>query len=600
MKILLLLLIVGATLANITDWKKIDRDVIEDEKITFYLAIKQNQYGLDKLQKYILEDISNIDSPLYGQYMSRKEINGLVAPSGNQINSIKAWLNSNSINDCKFFGDVIRCTEHVNRINKLLGIKMSWYHNVVTRKNTIGTVEPYSIPENLKDTIEFIDGISNRLNTGYKYKYKYKPIGSDDVSNGGFSREVMLRLYNISDNYINKNSSVGAIEYSRKSGFSNKDLLNSQLGNGVNSNLISKNHLIGVNYDTPDIESELDVQVMYWGAPDAELWYEQYVGWMYGWAVDFFNRENVPEVVSISWGLDETQQCDVISCENTTSERYVKRSNAEFMKLVARGITLVVASGDAGSPGRSNEFCESNFGPYGWNHINADFPGGSPWVLSVGATYLVKNDKIFNYTTPICTNYSTNNITCSNGVEERGIFYNKTEWTTGGAFTHWDETPIWQVQNVKDYLNSKIVMPDSKYFNRNGRAYPDVSTVGHNCLVNLRDGTGLGTWTYVDGTSCSAPVFAGIITQLNSFQKERGKPVLGYINPLLYKMYAQTPKTFNDITQGTTQCTEYLCCLHSYGCCTHDFGFQATKGWDPVSGLGSPNVYQIKQWLSNY
>ena len=60
-----------------------------------------------------------------------------------------------------------------------------------------------------------------------------------------------------------------------------------------------------------------------------------------------------------------------------TSEQYVQRSNTEFLKIAARGVSIIVASGDAGSPGRTGEGCQ--------NGINAVFPGSSPWVTSVGA-----------------------------------------------------------------------------------------------------------------------------------------------------------------------------------------------------------------------
>ena len=43
-------------------------------------------------------------------------------------------------------------------------------------------------------------------------------------------------------------------------------------------------------------------------------------------------------------------------CSNSTD--YVNRVNVEFMKLGARGVTILAASGDAGAPGRANEHCD--------------------------------------------------------------------------------------------------------------------------------------------------------------------------------------------------------------------------------------------------
>jgi len=54
------------------------------------------------------------------------------------------------------------------------------------------------------------------------------------------------------------------------------------------------------------------------------------------------------------------------------------------------------------------------------------------------------------------------------------------------------------------------------------------------------------------------------------------------MNPALYQIQAQTPGAFIDITTGH----------NANGCCT---GFTATKGWDPITGLGAPNFPTLKQ-----
>ena len=119
-------------------------------------------------------------------------------------------------------------------------------------------------------------------------------------------------------------------------------------------------------------------------------------------------------------------------------------------------------------------------------------------------------------------------------------------------------------------------MPFSKYFNADGRAYPDVSLVAENYLIIVQNRTNT-----ISGTSAAAPVFAGLITLINAHRQEKGRPPVGFANPLLYKIYKMTNgKAFNDIVEGNNKCTEKACC---------DTGFSASPGWDPTSGLGSPN-----------
>jgi subtilase family serine protease len=93
----------------------------------------------------------------------------------------------------------------------------------------------------------------------------------------------------------------------------------------------------------------------------------------------------------------------------------------------------------------------------------------------------------------------------------------------------------------------------------------------------------------VDGTSASSPVFAGMLSLVNSQRVEAGKSTLGWVNPLLYKYYASFT---NDITEGDKNaCSglEYSSVSGYYHTCCQE-GFYPTTGWDPITGLGSINV----------
>jgi tripeptidyl-peptidase I len=61
-----------------------------------------------------------------------------------------------------------------------------------------------------------------------------------------------------------------------------------------------------------------------------------------------------------------------------------------------------------------------------------------------------------------------------------------------------------------------------------------------------------------------------------------GKPTIGFANPFIY----QHPQLFNDITSG-----------YNPGCGTQ--GFAAEKGWDPVTGFGTPNYQKmLNAWMN--
>ena len=62
----------------------------------------------------------------------------------------------------------------------------------------------------------------------------------------------------------------------------------------------------------------------------------------------------------------------------------------------------------------------------------------------------------------------------------------------------------------------------------------------------------------------------------NELRFAAGKPALGFLNPLFY----QNPAAFNDVTSGVNCGT---------GGCGKGHGFPAVAGWDPATGLGTPN-----------
>ena len=100
-----------------------------------------------------------------------------------------------------------------------------------------------------------------------------------------------------------------------------------------------------------------------------------------------------------------------------------------------------------------------------------------------------------------------------------------------------------------------------------------MSAQGENIVIawDARFGT-------VGGTSCASPIFASVIALLNDELAAAGMSPLGFLNPFLYSTGASA---LNDITSGNNP-----------GCDTD--GFPAMPGWDPVTGLGTPNYSKLR------
>lgn len=156
-------------------------------------------------------------------------------------------------------------------------------------------------------------------------------------------------------------------------------------------------------------------------------------------------------------------------------------------------------------------------------------------------------------------------------------------YLSGGGFSNYWPRPPFQTKAVETYLATAPNLPAPAYYNRTGRAYPDVSAQAWNFIIVVD----LAVVPGVAGTSCAAPTFSGIVALLNEVRLNAGKSPLGPLNPMLYKLAVDHPEAFTDITSGNNP-----------GCYTN--GFFATKGWDPASGLGSPRYAEMAKWILQY
>jgi hypothetical protein len=526
-----------------------------------YLALYQQ--NIDVLQDR-LTDISNPASINYGKWMNPDEINKLVYPPVFHQTSVLDWINGYDVRQVKNYGDNVKFIAKPSVVIDMFNLTNDGEQSFTG----------YNIPVHLENIIEFVEMTSKPISRGSKPNRTSLDNRTDDRY---FGREPLMALYNVPSYNLQQNVSVALIEYQSNTGFTNEDLNRQQIVNeqAINNMTVVVGNNIGI-----DIESELDVQLVSQAADGTRLWFWDTPYWLYSFAVDFYNAEDIPDIISMSWGWAQDSQCDIIDCVNITSKQYVDRVNTEYLKMVLRGTTIVASSGDAGAPGRTNQQCGRS------RPINPIFPGSSPYVVSVGATTVQIDNTTRNYTSPLCLRDG-----CITSDNEISIRYDNVGWTAGGGFDiYHNETPVWQRKDVHHYLDSGVVLPNTSNFNKNGRAYPDISAIGHSCPTFIG-----GELQAIDGTSCSAPVVAGLLAIISDFIWTHHHRKLGFANPLLYHIFNHCPECFRDITDGYNWCTEGGCCDNAT-----EYGFKAINGYDPVTGLGTLNVGKILNFLTSH
>lgn len=216
------------------------------------------------------------------------------------------------------------------------------------------------------------------------------------------------------------------------------------------------------------------------------------------------------------------------------------------MQLGARGVSVIFASGDSG-PGDS---CTTSDGA-GNNptYFQPVFPATCPWVTVVGAT--------------------------ANRDDMIGAPF------SSGGFSLYFDRPSYQDVSVPAYVKSLGDSAYLAYFNDSKRGFPDVATIGVDYAV-----VDQGVHYLVNGTSASAATFAGQVSLLNAARLSSNLTALGFLNPLLYNLSASV---FSDITEGSS-----VGCVGNSAFGAEGASWNATDGWDPVTGFGVLNFTSLQ------
>lgn len=211
------------------------------------------------------------------------------------------------------------------------------------------------------------------------------------------------------------------------------------------------------------------------------------------WLQHMRTLENPPTVVSISYAEDE----------KTVPEDYARRVYAEFALLGARGVSVLVASGDYGVGREGHCFADEGHGGRGVPRFMPSFPASCPYVTAVGATRFLHPEMV--------------------------AFDGRTDYASGGGFSDIFPQPAWQRGVVDEYLGLLAQGQNRSFdglFDSKGRAFPDVAAQGYHFVVMWN-----GSLHLQDGTSASTPAVASIVALVNDALMAEGRPPMGFLNP---------------------------------------------------------------------
>ena len=473
-----------------------------DPQSTVKLVFAIKQKNKDFLRKKLLE-VSHPKSSFYGHYMNFDEISKHVYGVPESVKAVEETLVSLGVTpESRHFTigrDFAVVPVPVFSVSELFTADFYFYKGKKSGEVHVKSAN-YSIPEGLKDHIDFVFGISELPRPS---KVFARPHVRSLQDGGDVTPDLLYKDYNIG-NYTSTNANNSqAIASFLKEYFSPSDLSAFEQNYNLPNKSVSK--IVGTNdVNNPGIEANLDVQFIMTTGRNVDTWFvstselanhnqEGFLTWIIGQV----NRTDSPLVHSVSYG----------DFEDTIPLDFKNRMEVEFQKFGVSGRTVFFASGDEGVD------CKGVFK----RHFNPMWPASSPFVTTVGGA-----------------------VSLSEAWKEGG-----------GGFSNTFPRPSYQDAAVTKYLNSGVA-PSTSYFNVSGRAYPDISAYSVSCLIVI-----LGLPWPVDGTSCATPIYAGIASLLNDVRLSQGKPTLGFLNPLLYQQLEGNG--FYDITKGENSGGLSLC-----------------------------------------
>jgi kumamolisin len=250
-------------------------------------------------------------------------------------------------------------------------------------------------------------------------------------------------------------------------------------------------------------------------------------------AVDWLVGHGTVNVISLSWGEPDVGVYDsavapCLAACNASSDGSYATLGPVLELAAAQGISVFAASGD----------CGANDGTAGFS---TNFPASDPYVTGVGGTWLNLTLSGNSYGNETAWSGNTNGASAARYCQNQG--------GSGGGYAPFPR-PWWQVG-----LPSGTV----------GRGVPDVALDARAPVTILAGGSLYG----VSGTSVATPIWAGFTALADQYAGS----ALGFLNPSLYHVAAGPGYSldFHDVVRGNN-------------------GYAAGPGWDPVTGLGSPNV----------
>jgi len=370
-----------------------------DLELHFAISLFPNyQEELDQLTN----DLYDISSPLYGQFITSEEYVARFSPTVEQVETVSTYLSQNGLTVTEVNKNrmLIHAKGNVGAINSAFQIQLGHYSMGSDEEAYFQPDQKPTIPQGL--SIIGIHGLSNKNKRHHNWKRgpkvtkeqmeaqvekeRQQPKEESNVlrrklqQNGQlpFTPQGISKAYKLSSTYLGEAQAAAVVEFDT---YLANDISAYTEFFGIRS-VPLENILITVGADTPplvpgdgQIEVTLDIQLLNAIAPNLTKIFVYIANNSDAASLALYSKisnDGLTNVVSTSWGFDEPQ----------TGIELIQAEGIIYQKMAVQGIALFAAAGDNGA-----------FGEKGVQFPVVDDPASQPFVTGVGGTTLFVNSE---------------------------------------------------------------------------------------------------------------------------------------------------------------------------------------------------------------
>lgn len=538
-------------------------------------------------------------SPLYHRWLTPDEFGARFGMDNSDLAKVEAWLQGQgfTVDGVSRGRDRIRFSGTAGQVQSAFGSELHYYS--IFGKTHFAPSSDLSLPAALAPLVADVANLSD-FRPAPRFRRPKANFTSSQSGHTFLTPKDVATVYDVNPAYTAGFNGAGqTIAVVGQTSVAVADMENFETAAGVP---VKDPTLLlvpgsGNVFESLGDESESDLDLEYSGgmAPGASIIFV-YVGDSANFTVFdsiiYAIDNDIAPIISDSYGL----------CEPALAAGEYTQLNAVLQQGAAQGQSIIVPTGDSGSPD-----CEGVTGLSTAQQevLAIDFPASSQYVTAMGGSEFLAADvcNAASCSTPPATFWQT--ASGSDVISSALKYIPEQVWndnfppsggnpavlsSTGGGISTITPRPSWQNSLPGPGLTGSFRMvPDialSGSPQNAGFIYCSSDTslgISGSCSHGFRD-VNSSNLTIAGGTSFDAPMFSGLVAVINQKENSVGQ---GVVSPTLYQLASNAAtyaSAFHDIASGSNNCSAAGSTVCAGSASTQ---YNAGTGYDLASGLGS-------------